>query len=119
MVFERLGPRTSIRTWRAWLERKPAACPAEFPPPSRATSSSRQSRASTGEAQYETPRPSNCARFAISGRRSRAPPAVGKVEDEHWIRARALGSAVQLLHLGGEAELHPELLRLGVSARHQ
>ena len=28
-----------------------------------------QSRASTGEAQYQTPRPSNFARFSISGRR--------------------------------------------------
>ena len=46
-------------------------------------------------------------------------PAVGEVEDVHWIRARALGSAVQPLDLGGEAELHPELLRLGESARHQ
>src|SRR5204862_280257 len=46
-------------------------------------------------------------------------PAVGEVEDVYWIRARALGSAVQPLDLGGEAELHPELLRLGESARHQ
>src|SRR6202022_3336556 len=43
----------------------------------------------------------------------------GKVEDEHWIRARVLGSAVQLLYLGGEAEFRPELLRLGESASHQ
>ncbi len=69
MVLDSSGRRTSTRTWRALLARNTAAWPAEFPPPIKATSSLRQSRASTGEAQYETPRPSNCARFGISGRR--------------------------------------------------
>ena len=37
--------------------------------PIKATSSPRHSRASAGEAQYQTPRPSNCGRVGISGRR--------------------------------------------------
>src|SRR2546428_13366757 len=46
------------------------------------------------------------------------PPAVGKVEDECRIRARALGRAVQLLHLRGETEVPPELLALGATEPH-
>jgi len=52
-------PRMIMVTLRAWPDRNTAACPAELPPPTRATSCSAQSRASVGDAQYQTPRPSN------------------------------------------------------------
>src|SRR3954466_4026249 len=44
------GPRTSMCTWRAVAARKTAACPAEFPPPTTATSSPTHNWASIGVA---------------------------------------------------------------------
>src|SRR5262249_28500104 len=63
------GPRTSIQTFFADVDRNTAACPAELPPPTSTTSWSAHMRASIGEAQYQTPRPSIALRLAQSGRR--------------------------------------------------
>ena len=46
MVLARQGPLTARQTCLALSARKTAACPAEFPPPTTATSSSRQTVAS-------------------------------------------------------------------------
>ena len=58
MVRARPLPRTRIVTLAAWPDKKTAAWPAELPPPTSMTSSPRHSRASIGEARYQTPRPS-------------------------------------------------------------
>ena len=50
-------------------DKNTAAWPAELPPPTRMTSSSRHMRASIGEAQYQRPRPSNSSSLGIAGRR--------------------------------------------------
>src|SRR3981189_1765475 len=69
------APRTSIQILAAKLRRKTAPCPAELPPPTRTISSFRHKRASIGEAQYQTPRPSKSPRFGMLGRREGAPGA--------------------------------------------
>src|SRR5262249_38793705 len=70
MLAARPGPRTSIQTFEACADRYTAAWPAELPPPTSATSSPAQILASTGEAQYQTPRPSSAIRLLHSaGRR--------------------------------------------------
>src|SRR5258705_3190877 len=69
MLSARLGPRTSIQILAAKLRRKTAAWPAELPPPTRTISSFRHRRASMGEAQYQTPRPSKSRRFGTLRRR--------------------------------------------------
>ena len=63
------APRTIMRTFAAWPDRNTAPWPAELPPPTRMTSSPAHSRASIGDAQYQTPRPSKRAMSAIAGRR--------------------------------------------------
>src|SRR6266446_2064526 len=67
MLSARLSLRTSMVTLAANPERKTAAWPAEFPPPTSATCSCRHVRASIGEAQYQTPRPSNSCRRGTIG----------------------------------------------------
>src|SRR5215467_3278521 len=57
MLAPRLPPRITMVTFRAWPDRNTSAWPAELPAPTSMTSCSAQSRASTGEAQYHTPRP--------------------------------------------------------------
>src|ERR1700730_7614234 len=69
MLSAKLGPRTSIQIFLAKLRRKPPAWPAELPAPTKTISSSRQTRASIGEAQYQTPRPSKSPRFGTPRRR--------------------------------------------------
>src|SRR5580765_1532240 len=64
------APRTSIQTFEACADKYTAACPAELPPPTRTTSSPAHIFASTGDAQYQTPRPSSAIRLLHSaGRR--------------------------------------------------
>src|ERR1700674_4100942 len=50
-----------LDTLAACCPRYTAACPAELPPPTRVTSSPAHVFASSGDAQYHTPRPSNSA----------------------------------------------------------
>src|ERR1700677_946824 len=71
----RPGPRTNILIFLAKPDRYTAACPAELPPPTKTPSSLRQSRASIGEAQYHTPRPSKSLTLERDSRRYLAPAA--------------------------------------------
>ena len=68
MLAARPDPRTSILMLDACCARKTAAWPAEFPPPTSATSLSAHIFASSAEAQYQMPRPSNSAMRGTSGR---------------------------------------------------
>ena len=69
MVAARPEPRTSTFTLAACCDRNTAAWPAELPPPTSATSVPAHILASSAEAQYQTPRPSNSASRGTSGRR--------------------------------------------------
>ena len=109
--------RTRMDTFAAKPDRNTAACPAELPPPTSATCSPRQSRASMGEAQYHTPRPSNASRLGIArspiarptghdDRPGRRAAAIGQLEREGARRA------VESHDGARDHDLGPELLRL-------
>src|SRR5437762_2669895 len=68
MLAARPWPRTRMWTFDACCARNTAACPAELPPPTSATSAFAHIFASSADAQYQTPRPSNSFRRGTSGR---------------------------------------------------
>ena len=114
-------------TLRAWPDRNTAACPAELPPPTSTTSCSAQSRASIGDAQYQTPRPSKSvevfdlrapvARAARhhDGARAQRLAAI-ELQAEGAVAARAQSSA---LTLDRDHDVGAEFLRLVEGARGQ
>ena len=78
MLAARFGPRTSMKTFAAVCARNTAACPAEFPPPTSATSARSHIFASSADAQYDKPVP-----FELAQARHRGPAIACAAGDDH------------------------------------